>query len=335
MHALVTGGGGFLGLEVVRRLRARGDTVTVLARGEYPEVGALGARLVRGDIGEADAVKAAAEGADVVFHVAAKAGVWGPQAEFERSNVTGTENVLAACRAHGVRTLVYTSSPSVVFDGRDHENATEVPYPATYEAFYPETKARAERAVLAANGPDLATIALRPHLIWGPRDPHLFPRVIARGRAGRLRIVGDGKNRVSMTYVDNGAAAHLQAADALAAAGASAACAGRAYFVNDPEPVELWPFVNRLFGALGIAPVTRSVSVGTARTLGGVAETVWNLFGLSGEPPMTRFVASQLGTTHTYDVGPAVRDFGYAPEVGHEDAFARTIAWLKASANAR
>lgn len=331
MHALVTGGGGFLGLEIVRRLRTRGDAVTVLARGDYPEVGALGATLVRGDIGAAEVVARAAAGVDVVFHVAAKAGVWGPQAEFERSNVTGTENVLAACRGQGVRTLVYTSSPSVVFDGRDHEDATEVPYPASYEAFYPETKARAERAVLAANGPDLATVALRPHLIWGPRDPHLFPRVIARGRADRLRIVGDGQNRVSMTYVDNGAAAHLQAADALHTAGASAACAGRAYFVNDPEPVALWHFVNTLFAALDIPPVTRKISVGTARTLGGVAETVWKIFGLDGEPPMTRFVAAQLGTTHTYDIGPSVRDFGYAPEVGHDEAFARTVAWLKES----
>ncbi len=325
-RVLVTGGGGFLGLEIVRRLRARGDDVTVLARGEYPEVGALGARLVRGDVADADAVKAAAAGADVVFHVAAKAGVWGPKAEFERSNVTGTENVLAACRAHGIGRLVYTSSPSVVFDGRDHVGATEVAYPSTYEAHYPETKARAERLVLAANGPGLATIALRPHLIWGPRDPHLFPRVIARGRAGRLRIVGDGQNRVSMTYVDNGAAAHVQAADALRP---GAACAGRAYFVNDPAPVELWPFVNRLFAALDIPPVTRSVPVGVARAAGAVAERVWQLFGLAGEPPMTRFVAAQLGTTHTYDVGPAVRDFGYTPEVDHDEAFARTVAWLR------
>jgi len=326
MNALVTGGGGFLGLEIVRRLRARGDTVTVLARGDYPEVGALGARLVRGDVGDAAVVHAAAEGADLVFHVAAKAGVWGARADYERSNVTGTENVIAACRAHGVHRLVYTSSPSVVFDGRDHVNATEVPYPAAYEAFYPETKARAERLVLAANSESLTTVALRPHLIWGPRDPHLFPRVLARGRAGKLRIVGDGANSVSMTYVDNGAAAHIQAADALRF---GAACAGRAYFVNDPAPVALWPWVNGLFDRLGIPPVTRKVPVGVARAVGAAAEAAWTLFGLAGEPPMTRFVAAQLGTSHTYDVGPATRDFGYTPEVDAAEAFERTVAWWK------
>jgi nucleoside-diphosphate-sugar epimerase len=329
VNALVTGGGGFLGLEIVRRLRARGDNVTVLARGDYPELSALGARLVRGDIGDIATVQAAMVGVDTVFHVAAKAGVWGPRAEFERSNVVGTDNVLHACRTLGVSRLVYTSSPSVIFDGRDHENAVEVPYPTRYETHYAETKARAERAILAANSSTLATIALRPHLIWGPRDPHLFPRVIARGRAGRLRVVGDGHNRVSMTYVDNGAVAHLHAADALAP---GVACAGRAYFVNDPEPVALWPFVNTLFARLGIPPVKGRVPVGVARAAGAVAEAIWSVFGLDGEPPMTRFVAAQLGTTHTYDIGPAMRDFAYTPVIGHAEAFERTVEWLKREA---
>lgn len=326
MKVLVTGGGGFLGLEIVRRLAARGDTVSVLARGDHPDVAAAGATLVRGDIGDADTVSAATRGVDLVYHVAAKAGVWGPKAEFERSNVLGTENVLAACLQNGVGRLVYTSSPSVVFDGRDHENATEVPYPAAYEAHYPETKARAERMVLSANSDALATVALRPHLIWGPRDPHLLPRLFSRAKAGRLRIVGSGENRVSVTYVDNGAAAHVSAGDALRP---GAPCAGRAYFVNDPAPIALWPWVNDMFGRVGIPPVTRRVSTGLARAAGTVAEGVWSLFKLAGEPPMTRFVAAQLGSTHTYDVGPAVRDFGYTPEVGAEEALVRTAEWWK------
>ncbi|MES2643255.1 MAG: NAD-dependent epimerase/dehydratase family protein [Myxococcota bacterium] len=327
MNALVTGGGGFLGLEIVRRLRARGDTVTVLARGEYPEVAALGARLVRADISDAGAVLAAAAGPDIVFHVAAKAGVWGKKEDYERANVTGTENVLAACKAHGITRLVYTSSPSVVFDGKDHVGISEAPYPETHENHYSETKARAERLVLAANSPTLATIALRPHLIWGPRDPHILPRLFTRARAGRLRIVGDGQNRVSVSYVDNAGAAHLQAAAALAP---GAPCSGRAYFVNDPEPVLVWAWANDLFGRVGIPPVTRKVSVGVARFAGTIAEAVWSLFGLAGEPPMTRFVAAQLGTSHAYDIGPAVRDFGYTPEVGPEEALERTAAWWKA-----
>ncbi|MDP2310158.1 MAG: NAD-dependent epimerase/dehydratase family protein [Pseudomonadota bacterium] len=326
MNALVTGGGGFLGLEIVRRLRARGDTVTVLARGDYPVLAELGARLVRGDVADAGAVLAAAAGTDIVFHVAAKAGVWGKQADFERSNVTGTENVLAACKAHGIARLVYTSSPSVVFDGVDQVDVSEAPYPVRHENHYADTKARAERLVLAANGPDLATIALRPHLIWGPRDPHILPRLLARARTGRLRKVGSGTNRVSITYVDNGAAAHIQAADALAP---GAPCAGRAYFVNDPVGVALWPWLNDLFGRIGVPAVGGSVPVGVARAAGALAEAVWWLFGLAGDPPMTRFVASQLGTSHTYDVGPAVRDFGYTPEVGPEEALERTAAWWK------
>jgi nucleoside-diphosphate-sugar epimerase len=332
VNALVTGGGGFLGEQIVAQLLAAGHTATAAGRGTYPAVAALGARTVQVDIADADAVCRAAAGHDVVFHVAARAGVWGPRAEFERSNVTGTENVVAACRAVGIRTLVYTSSPSVVFDGTDHIDAAERPYPASHQSHYAETKARAERLVLAANGPTLATVALRPHLIWGPRDPHLLPRLFARGRAGKLRIVGDGANRVSITYVDNAAAAHLRAADTLVAASAGgrvAACAGRAYFINDVPPIALWDWLNGLYARLGIPPVTRKVPVGVARVAGGLAEAVWSVFGLAGEPPMTRFVASQLGTSHTYDIGPATRDFGYLPIVPPDEALDRTVAWWK------
>lgn len=328
MKALVTGGGGFLGRAIVERLLAEGHDVAILARGSYPEVEALGVTTLRGDIGDPAAMTHAAEGRDVVFHVAAKAGVWGDRAEFRRTNVEGTANVVAACRAAGVPRLVHTSSPSVVFDGKDHVDATAdgLPYPARFDAIYPETKAAAERLVLDANGPSLATVALRPHLVWGPRDPHLLPRLFARARAGKLRRVGPGDNRVSVTYVDNAAAAHVQAAAALAP---GAACAGRAYFVNDPAPIALWPWLNALFGRLGIPPVTRGVPLWAGLAAGSTAEAAWSLLGLAGEPPLTRFVALQLATTHTYDVGPAVRDFGYAPPVGPEEAVERTVGWWR------
>ncbi len=332
MNAFVTGGGGFLGQAIVTQLRQVGHAVVVAGRGRYPEVEALGARTVQVDIGDADAVLRAVEGADIVFHVAARAGVWGPKADFERTNVVGTENVLAACRAHGIGRLVYTSSPSVVFDGSDHLNVASAPYPTRYEAFYPETKAHAEQRVLAANSSSLATIALRPHLIWGPRDPHLLPRVFARARVGRLRIVGAGLNQASVTYVDNGAAAHVQAAAALVP---GAPCAGKAYFINDPAPIALWPWLNGMLAQLDIPPVTRRVPLSVARAAGALAETVWAWFGLSGEPPITRFVAAQLGTSHTYDVGPASRDFGYAPLVGPDEAMARTVAWWRTELRGR
>src|SRR5947199_598803 len=191
MKALVTGGGGFLGSAIVRRLRARGDEVRSFSRGDYPELRNLGVETIQGDLADPEAVTSAAQGCDIVFHVAAKAGIWGPYQEYYRANVLGTQNVIAACRRWHINRLVYTSSPSVVFNGQDMEGVDEsTPYPQHFEASYPETKAQAEKLVLEANSDDLATVALRPHLIWGPGDQHLVPRIIARAKIGALRRIG-------------------------------------------------------------------------------------------------------------------------------------------------
>lgn len=327
MKALVTGGGGFLGRCIVEQLFAAGHSVSVLGRSEYPDLAARGARCVRADVTEPEAVRRAAEGQEVVFHAAAKAGYWGAPEEFARVNVRGTESVIAACVKAGVPRLVYTSSPSVVFDGRPHEDAANtLAYPDRYECAYPETKARAERLVLAANGQGLATVALRPHLIYGPRDPHLLPRLLERARRRRLAIVGDGRNAVSLTYVENAAAAHLQAASRLAP---GAACAGQAYFVNDAEPVRLWEWLGRLLERLGLPPVGRRVPLGLARATGALLEAAWKVLKLQGEPPMTRFVASQLALSHWYSLRPARDDFGYAPPVAAAEAFERTVGWWR------
>lgn len=326
VKALVTGGGGFLGRAIVEALVSDGHTVTVVGRSRYPEVAALGARCLQLDVTDADGLAAAFPGHDVVFHSAARAGVWGDRSDYVRTNVGGTQNVISACGRAGVSRLVYTSSPSVVFDGRDHEGDAERPYPRRYQAVYPETKAAAEMRVLAANDATLATVALRPHLIYGPRDPHLLPRLFARARAGRLAIVGSGGNRVSVSYVDNAAAAHVQAAARLEP---GCAFAGRAFFVNDPEPVALWPWLNELLGRLGLPAVTRRVPTWLAGGAGAVAEAVWSLAKLSGEPPMTRFVAAQLARSHWYDVGPARQAFGYAPPVSADEALARTVEYWR------
>jgi nucleoside-diphosphate-sugar epimerase len=333
VKALVTGGGGFLGRAIVERLLQQGHFVTVLGRRDYPELRALGARCVVADLAEREKLRRAAAGQDVVFHAAAKAGVWGARAEFARANVDGTVNLLAACLMQGVRRFVYTSSPSVVFDGRDHEAPRgELPYPARYEAAYPETKALAEKIALSANDDRIATVALRPHLIYGPRDPHLLPRVIERARAGRLAIVGDGRNKVSVTYVENAAAAHVQAALRLER---GCSFSGRAFFVSDAEPVELWPWLNGVLRRLGIPPVTRRVPLLLGRGAGALLEALWSVSRRPGEPPLTRFTASQLARSHWYDNGPARAAFGYEPPVPPPEALDRTIAHFKQHASAR
>jgi nucleoside-diphosphate-sugar epimerase len=333
MRALVTGGGGFLGGAVVRRLRDRGDEVRSLSRGHYPDLDALGVKQFRGDLADAGAVADAAAGCDVVFHVAAKAGVGGRYADYHRANVLGTEHVLAACRRHGVRRLVYTSSPSVVFDGRDMEGVDEsVPYPASYHAHYPRTKAVAERAVLAANGPDLATVALRPHLIWGPGDNHLVPRILARGRDGRLRRVGRANKLIDSVYIDNAADAHLLAADRLRP---GSPVAGRAYFISNGEPLPAWDLINRILACGGLPPVTRSVPVWLAVAAGAVLEAAYRLLRPDGEPPMTRFLARELATAHWFDLTAARRDLGYAPAVSVAEGLKRLEESLRSPARAR
>ena len=328
MKAVVTGGGGFLGGAVARLLRQRGDSVRSFTRSRYPWLDEVGVEQSLGDLANLEAVERAVTGCDVVFHVAAKAGVWGRYSDFFDTNVTGTQNVIAACKKHGVRRLVYTSTPSVVHAGKDVEGANEsLPYPKHFEAYYSETKAKAEKAVLAANGPDLATVSLRPHLIFGPGDPHLIPRIIAAAKAGKLKRIGTKTITVDVTYIDNAAQAHLDAADRL---DIGTPPAGKAYFLSNGEPVELWPFIARVLSEAGAPPVTKSVSAWKAKLAGRVMEVLYWLLPLPGEPPMTRFVASQLSTSHWYDISAARRDLGYAPKVSVEEGLKRLGARLRA-----
>ncbi len=328
MRAFVTGGGGFLGGAIVRALRTRGDDVVSYSRATYPAIEALGARCARGDLTDLASLQRAMSGADAVFHVAAKAGVWGPRAEYDRTNVDGTRHVITACKANRVKRLVFTSSPSVCFDGRDQVMASnDLPHAQRFLAHYPRSKAEAEALALASNGVDgLATCALHPHLIFGPGDPHLLPRLLARARAGRLAIVGAGDNEISLTYIETAAEAHVRAADRLHE---KAAHAGRAYFVNQSEPVRLWDWIVSLCIELGVAPPTRRIPFSAAWTLGGSMEAAWHTFRLPGEPPMTRFVAQQLARSHSYDMRPAERDFGWRESVSMARATELTLAALR------
>ncbi|MFT4709448.1 MAG: nucleoside-diphosphate-sugar epimerase [Bacteroidia bacterium] len=331
MKALVTGGGGFLGGAIVEMLLARGDEVVSVSRGSYPELEAKGVTCFRADLGDASASRAllaqALEGCDVVFHVAAKAGIWGKFGNYLAANVDATRNMIEAALRAGVERFVYTSSPSVCFDGEDEVDAkNDIPYADEFLCAYPETKAIAEKLALAANGKAMAVCALRPHLIFGPGDPHLLPRIIDRARSGRLRQVGDGANEVTMTYVDNAAHAHLLAADSLAP---GAPHAGKAYFIGQEQSVNLWGWLNGVLEELDIPRIEKRISTSKAKSIGRIAEFIWKWCFLPGEPPMTRFVAAQLSTWHTFSMEPARVDFGYREVVPMDVATERAVDALR------
>ena len=308
---LVTGGGGFLGKAIVTRLVHGGDDVHSFSRSFYPELDIMGVRQFQGTLTDIMAVENACEGMDIIFHVAAKAGVFGKWEEYYQTNVTGTENIIRACRKHRVDRLVYTSSPSVIFDGRDMEGVNEsVPCPSTYQAPYPKSKSMAEKKVISATSEELKTIILRPHLIWGPGDNHLLPGIIARSK--RLKRVGDGTNLVDTIYIDNAAEAHLLAAKRLKQ---TPSLSGNIYFISQDEPVSLWEMVDDLLDAAGLPPVRGSVRAGTAEIAGRVLETIYSIFRIPKEPPMTRFMAKELATSHWFDISRAKHDLGYIPAV--------------------
>ncbi|TVP81280.1 MAG: NAD-dependent epimerase/dehydratase family protein [Puniceicoccaceae bacterium] len=326
MKILVTGGGGFVGQAIVRRLLARGDSVRSYGRSPQPELEAAGVEVICGDLADATEVRQAAAGVDAVFHVAAKAGVWGSWDSYYTPNVVGTRNVVAACQAAGIRRLVYTSTPSVVFNGQPiRGGGPEMPYGRNWLCHYAHTKAIAEEEALAANSESLKVVALRPHLIFGPGDPHLLPRVLQSIQAGRLKIVGKGRNRVDVSYVEDVAAAHLQALEALE----SGVCAGKAYFISQGEPVELWPWLNQVLAGLGRPPLTKRIPLPLAYCAGALAEGVWALLKKAGEPPITRFVAVELAKDHYFDLGPTYRDLGYEPAFTMGEALDATIRDLK------
>lgn len=314
MNIVVTGGGGFLGGSIVKRLVARGDQVTSYSRKAYSWHAPLNVTSVKGDLTDVEMLSRAMNGADTVVHVAAKAGFWGPYSDYHHANVEGTLAVLKACRVAGVQRLVYTSTPSVVHGGGDLIGVDEsASYPDHHESHYAATKAIAEKAVLAANSASLATVALRPHLIWGPGDPHLLPRLVARAKAGRLRKIGDGKNVVDTVFVDNAALAHTLAIERLLPL---SPVAGKAYFIAQGEPMPLWEIIEQMILAAGGPRLPQKpISKRTATRLGGVCEFIWRHLGLKGEPPMTRFVASQLSSSHWFKLDQARQDLGYVPEI--------------------
>ncbi|SEA74503.1 Nucleoside-diphosphate-sugar epimerase [Desulfuromusa kysingii] len=327
MKVLVTGGGGFLGKAIVMQLLQQGDEVCSFSRNIYPQLTRLGVEQFVGDLADQSAVVHAADGCDLVFHVAAKAGVWGRYEQFYQPNVVGTRNVIQACRKCAITRLVYTSSPSVVFDGSDMENIDEsAPYPDHFLSAYPQTKAEAEQLVLAANDTSLATVALRPHLIWGPDDNHLVPRILERGRAGSLRRIGDRPCLVDTVYIDNAAKAHLLAAKHLVA---DSSCAGKAYFIANDEPLPLWDMINKILAVGGVEPINKTVSPSIAYAAGWFLERCYQGLRISTEPRLTRFVAKELSTSHWFNLTAAKNDLGYRPDVSIAEGLGHLQEWLQ------
>lgn len=325
--ALVTGGGGFVGKAIVMKLLELGVATRVVGRHQYPEIEASGATCFVGDICQPRVMLEAAQGVDIVFHVAALAGIWGAWKDYFLTNVVGTERVIESCRANKVTMLVYTSTPSVVFNGRDiHGGDERLDYCKKPLCHYATSKILAEKMVLRASSCDFRTCALRPHLIWGPGDPHLLPRLLASGKSRQLKRIGDGTNLVDISYIDNVAHAHILAARNLAGA---ATASGKAYFISQGEPVNLWDWINELFAKMSIPLIQSALPENVAYVLGGILELLYTVGRSSNEPRMTRFIAEQLSKSHHFSITNAQKDLGYAPMVSTEEGLHRTVQWLK------
>jgi nucleoside-diphosphate-sugar epimerase len=324
MKILVTGGSGFLGCAICELLLARGDEVIAFQRGSSDHLAQLGANIVRGSITDSMALENALAGVDAVIHTAAKAGIWGPYDDYYQPNVAGTENVIAGCLKNNVRKLIFTSSPSAVHAGGDIEGGDEsLPYPDHFNSPYPATKALAEQLVMAANSPELETVSLRPHLIWGPGDNHMLPNLVDRAKSGKLKLPGPDK-LIDTVYIDNAANAHILALDKLETDPQSVA--GKTYFISNDEPLTQREIIGGLLKTAGLDVEITAISPQLAMMAGTVLENVWKLFRLKSEPPVTRWSAEHLSTSHWYDISAAKRDLGYEARISIAEGLRRLSA---------
>ncbi len=328
-RVLVTGYGGFLGAAICRQLLQQGFAVRGLARSVYPDLLKLGVQAVQGSVGSSECCQAACKDCDAVVHTAAKAGVWGTWQEYYEINTAATDHLLDAAIKAGVKAFVHTSSPSVTFGGQHQSGVDEtVTYPINWLCHYPHTKALAEQSVLAAASKgSILTCALRPHLIWGLHDPHLFPRVIERTQSGRLRRVGSGTNLIDVVHVDNAARSHVLALQQLLAGNQQVN--GQAFFITDGRPVECWQWICRIIETAGLRVPNKSISFGAAYRIGAILEAIYKLTLRRSEPPMTRFVAAQLALDHYFSIDKAKRLLGYQPVVDADAEFQRCSSWLR------
>ncbi|MDX2431769.1 MAG: NAD-dependent epimerase/dehydratase family protein [Bacteroides sp.] len=327
MKILVTGGGGFIGMALIKRLIAEGHKVTSYSRREYPLHWALGINSVQADIRDLETLEKACKGKDVVFHLAAKIGIWGEYDDYHSTNVTGTFNVIKACRKQHVGRVVFTSSSGVVFDGSDLEGIDEShPYPEHHGSHSAATKAMAERLILEANSEDLKTIALRPHLVWGPYDAHLIPGILKRVGTGKMRRIGDQEHFIDTTYIDNMVDALILAAEALES---NPKAAGKAIFVTNGEPARVWDFVNSIVQIAGYPPIQKKIPERIALFAAGISEWFHKIFKIKSEPFMTRHAIRELITNHWFDISAAREILGYEPGVSYAEGFKHLKDYLK------
>jgi nucleoside-diphosphate-sugar epimerase len=320
VKAFVTGGSGYVGRNLVRHLRARGDEVRALARSPaaIATVTALGATAVEGDLDGGEAMRRGMAGCDTVFHVAALAAEWGPREAFHRANVEGTAHALEAARAAGVKCFVHVGTEAAFCDGTPLVDMDESrPLPARALARYPQTKNEAERLVRAANAPGFRTVVVRPRLVWGNDDTSVLAALAAAVKAGRFMWMDGGDYPTSTCHVDNLCEALLLAADK--------GRGGEAYFVTDGAPVQLREFVTKMLASRGVDPGDKSVPGALALAFAYVAEFIWEILGLAGihgEPPVTRMAVHLFGEPVTVNDAKARRELGYTGKVTREQGYA-------------
>lgn len=324
MHLLITGGTGCLGRRTAGLAIERGYRVRLMGR-DFAAVGdllAVGAEQCAADLRDPAAVRRACAGVDAVIHAGALAAPWGRRQAFFDINVGGTAAIIAGCHAAGVGRLVYVSSPSVTFTGRDVLDQTEdAPRPRRFASVYSQTKALGEDRVKAAARDGLATVIIRPKAIFGPGDTSLLPRLLDAARRGRLVRIGDGQNRVDLTYVDNVAHALLLALDAPAAV-------GHTYTITNGEHPRLWEIIATVLRGVGLSDQLRAVPLPATLAAAAIMEARASITGT--EPTLTRYSAAILARTQTYDITAARRDLGYTPPITVADGVARTLATLHA-----
>jgi nucleoside-diphosphate-sugar epimerase len=322
MKVFITGGGGFLGSHIVELLLGEGHEITSYSRGHYPELEKKGVKTIQGGLDDLEKLSAACKDHDVFFHTASKVAMWGKSQDFYDTNVVGTQNALKAAKANGIPHFIYTSTPSVVFGDQSLSGVNEeTPYPEKSYSRYGHSKAQAEKWVLEQNGADIKTVALRPHLIFGPRDRNLIPRLVDAAKKGRLKMIGDGTNKVDVLYVENAADAHFKAWQALKER--PEMVGGQAYFIGQ-GPVVLWDFINDILNHYQVPPVKKKISFQKAFKIGGLIEKGAEILKVyNWHPPMTRFVALQLSKDHYFDHQKAMNDLGWQPTVSVKEALSR------------